>query len=389
MITPVYNRTSSDCRMTAADMNRICANINEVCGSSLRTNWTASDIVDADTWRSICNLAASLGRYPVTDSTDYINVNHIERSVFDQYDETHHITASPKLTALSISNGALSPVFNSTTYSYTATVLSLSSVITAATDYSAIGYKVNGASVNPASVTWQPGTNTLQVTATLNGSTVTYTVTVTCTFVPAVLSSLSIGGDAITVSGYMTYQTENASDAVAYTATGTVTLELNGEEVTGPNLAWQANSNTLVITVEADDTKVYTVAINCLYEAPIPALVAAIDISDAIMSPAFDSGTVAYIVIPDGDTSTITVIPDGDLEVSVYFNGSEIVNGSEIEWTEGGGDVIMAVTAAGGGFTSVTYTVTSRAEVRTDPLAPLRGGEFYAGESLPGEPFEE
>jgi len=389
MITPIYNRTSSDSRMAAEDMNRICANINEICGGSLRTDWTANDIIDAGTWYSICDYARALGRYPVTYETDYINVNHIERSLFDQYDETHHITADAKLTGLSISNGALSPAFNPTTYSYTATVSSLTSIITATTDYSAIGYKVNGSVVNPSEVEWQTGSNTLQVTATLNGETKTYTVTIQCTFQPAELLTLSIGGNAVPVSDYMTLQTESASDSIAYTANGTVILELNGAEVSGPDLTWQENSNTLKITVTADDTRVYIVAIDCLYEAPIPALLAAIDISDSIMAPAFNSGVYSYIVIPDGDTSTITVIPDGDAEASVYFNGVEIVNGSEIEWSDGGGDIITVVTEAGDGFTSVTYTVTARAEVRTEPLAPMRSGEIFSGDPLPGEPFEE
>lgn len=388
MITPVYNRTSSDSRMTAADMNRICANINEICGGSLRTDWTANDIVDVDTWYSICDYAKALGRYPVTYDADYINVNHIERSLFDQYDETHHITATAKLTGLSISNGSLSPVFNPTTYSYTATVSTETSTITATTDYSAIGYKVNGTIVNPASVQWQNGTNTLQVTATLNGVTVTYTVTVTCTYQAAELLTLTIGGEAVPISDYMTLETENASDSIAYTATGTVTLELNGEEVTGNTLTWQENDNELQITVTASDTKVYTVNMDCLYVSPVPALIMAINISDSIMMPAFSSGTLAYAVYPNGATSTVEVIPDEDAEAKVYFNGVEIVNGSEIEWSEGGGDVITAVTVATDEFTSVTYTVTAHEEITTEVLAPMRSGEIIAGDPIPGEGFD-
>lgn len=370
-------------------MNRICANINEICGASLRTNWTANDIVDVWTWYAICDYARSLGRYTITYDTDYINVNRIERSLFDQYDETHHITATAKLTGLAISNGVLSPAFNSTTYSYTATVAEATSAITSTTDYSAVGYKVNGEVVDPSEVEWQNGSNTLQVTATLNGVTKTYTVTVTCTFQAAELLTLTIGGNAVPVSDYMTLTTENASDSIAYTANGTVTLELNGAAASGSPLTWQENSNTLEITVTASDTKVYTLAVDCLYVAPVPAYAGAINISDALMAPAFNAGTLSYIVIPDGDTSTITAIPDGDFELTVYFNGTEIVNGSEIGWTEGGGDVITVVTAAGDGYTSVTYTVTARAEITTEPLAPMHAGEIYAGQSLPGEPFGE
>ena len=400
MITPVYNRTSSDTRMTAADMNRICANINEICGGSLRTNWTSNDIVDEGTWEEICDLARALGYWPVTYQTDYINVNYIERSLFDQYDAVHHITAPARLTGLSLSNGTLSPAFNSTTYVYTATVASLNSIVTATTDYSAIGYKVNGSYVNPANVTWQPGTNTLQVTATLNGQTVTYTVTVTCTYQPASLNSLTIDGNVIPVSSQMTYVTENASDTFAITATGTATVKLNGQTVTGSTLNWQENSNTLQITVTADDTKVYTVTVDCLYVAPIPATVGGIYISDATMVPVFSPGTTTYYVYPEVDTddeedeeteaaaSTIEVITEEGIEATIYFNGTEIENGSEVEWTEGGGDIITVVTTATDEYTSVTYTITAGEELTTEPLAPMRAGEFIAGDPLPGEGAE-
>ena len=135
MILPMnYSRTSSDTRMTAADMNRICSNVNEICGASLKNDWTSDDIVDEATWYSVCDLAAALGRYEITYGTDYRNVNRIERSLFEQYDETAHITSTAKLTGLALSNGTLSPAFNSSTYSYTATVSDASSIITAASD---------------------------------------------------------------------------------------------------------------------------------------------------------------------------------------------------------------------------------------------------------------
>lgn len=370
-------------------MNRICANVNEICGASLKTNWTSNDIVDSITWMEICDLAAALDRYPVTYDADHINVNHIERSLFDQYDETHHITATAKLTALAISNGTLSPVFNQTTYTYTATVPDQTSVVTAATDYSAIGYKVNGVVVDPTNIRWETGTNALQVSATLNGTTVTYTVMVTCTYQAASLDSLTIGGTSIPVSDYMLFETDNASDSIAYTATGTVVVTLNGSEVVGGTLDWQENDNELLISVTADDTKIYTVNVDCQFVSPVPALVSAINISDSMMIPGFGEETTAYYVYPNGEVSTIEAIPDDDVELTVYFNGTEIENGSEIEWTDGGGDVITVVTEASDTFTSVTYTATARGQIVTEPLAPMRSGEIIAADPLPGEGFGE
>lgn len=385
MILPMnYSRTSSDTRMTAADMNRICSNVNEICGASLKNDWTSDDIVDEATWYSVCDLAAALGRYEITYGTDYRNVNRIERSLFEQYDETAHITSTAKLTGLALSNGTLSPAFNSSTYSYTATVSDASSIITAASDYSAIGYKVNGSQVSPSHVTWQNGTNTLEVTATLNGVTKTYTVTVTCTYQAAELLTLAINNWNIPVADYMTEWTSYASGTITYTANGTVTFELNGEPAAGPSFNWREHDNILTIIVTASNTKTYTLALDCLYEAPVPAYLSAINISGAIMMPAFAGSTLAYDVYPKGDTSTITAITDTDAEIYIYFNGTEIVNGSEIEWT--GNDVITII-VTGGDYIGNTYTIRARDEIVTSPLAPLRVGEIIAGDPLPGEPF--
>ena len=370
--------------MTYADMNRICSNINEICGGMLKTTWTASDIVDDATWRAICDLARSLGRYPVTYDADYINVNHIERSLFDQYDATRHITASPKLTGLSIEGVTLYPAFNETTYSYTAEVTELTGSITATTDYSAIGDMVNSEVVNPVEVCWQEGENTLEVTATLNGSTVTYTVTVTCSFRSAKLLTLTIGDEPISIADFMAAQTENASDSIEFTATGSVTLTLNGEAATGSTLNWQENTNTLYITVTADDVKTYTLSVDCLYEAPIPAYLGGIDISDATIIPAFSSQVFSYDVYPDADVSIIDVISEEE-DFTITLNGIEIEDGSEIEWTEGGGDVIIVTTEGADEFTSVTYTITSRAEIIVADLAPMQAGEIVAGDIIPGE----
>ena len=371
-------------------MNRICANVNEICGGSLRTNWTTDDIVDESTWHAICDRAAALGRYPITYDTDYININNIERSLFDQYDETHHITATAKLTGLSISNGTLSPAFSPTTYSYTANVSSPSSVVTATTDYSAIAYIVNGAVVDPHNIEWVYGYNTLQVTATLNGTMATYSVRVYCTYRHASLNSLSIGGVAIPISEYMTFQVSASTSQIAFSYTGSsISIKLNGTSISassGTRVTWLENSNTLEITVSASDVKVYTVAVDCLYEYPIPARIATISISDSMMIPSFDSEITSYIVIPEELLSTVDVIPEEDVTFKVYFNNDEIENGSEVGWSESGGDVVKVVTDAGNGFTSVTYTVTSRTEIATSALAPMRSGsEIFSGDDLPGE----
>lgn len=388
MITPVYNRTSSNNRMTATDMNRICANVNEICGGSLKTNWTSSDIVDAETWYGICDRVSYLGRYTITHGTDYINVNNIERSLYDHYNETHHIGGSPRLTSLSISNGTLSPAFSPTRYSYNTQISAATSAITATTDYSAIAYILNGAMVDPSSVNWQYGSNTLRVTATLNGSTNTYTVNAYCLFRHASLTYLSLGGTVLTIADFMSYQTSSSSSSISKFANGSAVVYLNGTQVTGSTLYWRFGSNTLTIVVTASDTKTYTVAVDCTYQAKIPGLLAAINISDSMMAPAFTGGTQSYIVYPGASASTIEVIADEEIEFTIKLNNNTIDNGSEITWNQNGGDVIKVQTTADSEHSSVTYTVTSRASITITSLAPMHSGEIIAGEDLPGGEVE-
>ena len=85
-VTPVYNRVAG-ARMTAADMNRICGNINYLNSTTtLKTNWTDNDIVSVTAWNTILRwlekartaLGYKTTLKPTTAQT-YQNVNNIER----------------------------------------------------------------------------------------------------------------------------------------------------------------------------------------------------------------------------------------------------------------------------------------------------------------------
>ena len=389
MILPVnYSRTSSDAMMTAADMARICTNINEVCGASLKTNWTTNDIVDEATWRAICSYANALRRDPITNGTDFVNVNHIEHAVYQQYADTRHLTDPPRLTSLSITGGTLSPAFDPSILSYQLTTDSKTGAITATSDYSAIGYKVNGEVVEPLLVEWGEGANTVEVTATLNGQTVTYTVAVTSSWVEAELEALYINGDPITVDDYMTITTENASDTVTISAISSYTATLNGEPLAG-DAHWMEGSNLIEIEVSASNTKVYTLEVNCLYEAPQPAYVTLIDITDSIMTPLFEPNVLRYEINPESSVSTIEVMTEGGIETHIYLNDAEILNGSEFEWSADGTDEIAVTTVGTEGYIPVTYRIYGAGRVKTKPLAPIIAGDgLRAGDPLPGIPFE-
>lgn len=380
MITPVYNRTDSDSRTTYVDINRICANVNEICGGNLRTNWTQNDIVDNITWNTIVQKVKALDRYEITYDGDFINLNNIERSLFEQYDETHHITADAKLTGLAISNAQLSPLFNPTTYQYTATVNAPTSIAVAESDYSAITYMLNGEVVDPEHIEWEYGQNTLRVTATLNGNTVAYIVQVTSTYQRAELLTLSIDGNNIPVADYMNYFTVEPSGVIDITATGEVEITLNGEEA--DELNWIEGTNILQIKVTASDAKTYTVAVESAYEAPQPATLIGINLSNTLMTPPFSPDVLTYNAYPEAEEISIDVIEDEDVTFTIYRNGTEIEDGSSFEWNEG--DTITVVTDATEDMTSRTYTVNIGA-AETTPLGPLHSGEIIAGDALIGE----
>ena len=81
-IEPVTDRQNSQTRTTADDMNRICGNINFLWATSLKTDFTAADIVTLAQWNAILRntneIADLLGISEAADSTLYTNLNYIE-----------------------------------------------------------------------------------------------------------------------------------------------------------------------------------------------------------------------------------------------------------------------------------------------------------------------
>lgn len=85
-VTPVYNRTAG-ARMTAADMIRICGNINYLNNNSaLPVNWTTNSIITVTHWANILSALErarkALGyttSIKPTNAQTYQNVNNIER----------------------------------------------------------------------------------------------------------------------------------------------------------------------------------------------------------------------------------------------------------------------------------------------------------------------
>ena len=80
--TPVTDRPNAQTRTTAADMNRICGNINYLWATLLKTDFLSTDIVTDTTWNGVVTatneIADLLNISEATAVTDYANLNRIE-----------------------------------------------------------------------------------------------------------------------------------------------------------------------------------------------------------------------------------------------------------------------------------------------------------------------
>jgi len=211
---------------------------------------------------------------------------------------SNKLFASDPLSALTISNGTLSPSFNSTTYAYTVSVPNSTSSITvtptltnAAVGHS-IGVKVNSGSyatvssgATSAALSLNVGTNTIIVkTSTLTVTDFTYTITITrAPSSDATLTGLSISSGTLSPS-FASITTSYAdsvpgiASSVAITPTvneADATVTVNGKAVTSGSasslIALNMGSNTITTVVTAQDgttQKQYTINVTRLPYLP-------------------------------------------------------------------------------------------------------------------------
>jgi Cadherin-like beta sandwich domain len=98
-------------------------------------------------------------------------------------------------------------------------------------------------------------------------------------------------------------------------------------------------------------------------------------ISPGVLTPAFDSGTMAYTSVVPSTTATLSVTPTAAAGATVTVNGATVVSGSPsptIALTVGANSITTVVTA-GNGVTQRTYTLTVQRSTTADPdLSGLR-----------------
>lgn len=195
-------------------------------------------------------------------------------------------SADATLSGLTLSGvPTLSPAFVSGTTEYTASVANSvkSTTVTGTLNNSHATMTIGGNSVNSgtasSAITLNEGSNTITIVVTAqNGTTKTYTVTLTREqpSADATLSGLTLGGMTLSpsfASGTTEYTASVANSVYSTTVTGiandsNATMTVNGTPVRSGsasgaiNLDVGINTITLVVTAENGTTKTYNVAVN-------------------------------------------------------------------------------------------------------------------------------
>jgi gliding motility-associated-like protein len=296
---------------------------------------------------------------------------------------TRAASAVSSLSSLTASAGAISPVFDPATLTYSVSVSNTvtGTTITAAATEPNATIKVNGVAVNSATasgnIALNVGSNAIVTSVTAqDGVTVTsYTINITrAPSADADLAGLTLSAGILNpafASGTLAYTSSVGNAVTATTLTPTVneataTVTVNGVAVTSGTASAPINLvvglNTIPVNVTAGDgvtVKNYIVRIT--RAASADANLSALITSAGALSPAFNAANGSYTVTVTNANSSITVTPtQNDANASITVNGTAVASGSPsqaLPLLVGGNIINVVVTAQDG--TTKTYTITA------------------------------
>ena len=305
------------------------------------------------------------------------------------------LSANNNLSLLVPSQGTLSPTFDVNTTNYAVAVgnaITSIKLTPTADDPAWAGITVNGVSVTSGTasgnIALNVGANTLTTIVTAhNGTTKTYTITVTRAAPPssnANLSNLVLSVGTLNpafASGTTAYTASVPFTTTSLTATPTVadataSVTVNGVAVTSGNasgaIALAVGTNTITTVVTAQDgttTKTYTKTVT-RSAASGNSQLGALSLSSGTLAPAFASGTTSYTASVSNATTSLTVTPTvADATASVTVNGVATTSGNAsgaIALNVGSNTITVTVTAQNGTPQSYTVTVTRAASSNAD-----------------------
>lgn len=176
------------------------------------------------------------------------------------------------LETLTIGALTLAPTFDGDVFTYTASTVGASAIVTAvATDPDASLVIRNGSTVvaNGSAATWTVGANVVTITVTNGEADNVYTVTVTKTLSDTleslVLTGLTLSPTFGSETTTYTAETTDESNVITAATTGpeaTIVIK-NGETTVenGAAIAWENGANTVTVAVTNGTTKTYTVTV--------------------------------------------------------------------------------------------------------------------------------
>ena len=328
------------------------------------------------------------------------------------------------LSALSLSDPAtdLNPAFDPDETSYRASVAHDVAFITVTATHSV---EVAALLILPPDskegedehqVSLDVGANEIRVTVTLTGTgsppPKTYTITVTRAASPstdATLQSLSLSGEAMLkqnadptkgfdpdVTNY-TASVANTVDAITVTATPTVTqatAKIGEDDAKGGHavsLRVGANTITVRVTAVAGNTKAYTITVTRAASPSTDATLQSLSLSGgatlkqaADPTKGFDPDVTTYTASVAHAVASITVTATPNVSqatVDYPTDDAPGTGGHQVSLDEGANEIMVTVTATGGG-TPKAYTiiVTRAASPSTD--ATLRSLSLSGGATL-------
>jgi sugar lactone lactonase YvrE len=281
------------------------------------------------------------------------------------------------LSKLTVSTGALTPVFATGTTSYTDVAHSVSSIAFRAITTDPMATEtINGTAVPEGTVSsyvpLNAGVNNISIVVTAQDGVTTDTYTIAVTRLPevATLSKLTVSSGTLSpafATGTTSYtDVAHSVSSIAFRATTTdplATETINGtavpEGTVSPYIPLNAGVNNISIVVTAQDgvtTDTYTIAVTRLPEV---ATLSKLTTSSGTLTPAFAAATTSYTDVAHSVSSIAFRATTTDALATETINGTAVPEGTVSPYTplNVGVNTITIVVTAQDGVTKDTYTI--------------------------------
>ncbi|MFB9330835.1 cadherin-like beta sandwich domain-containing protein [Paenibacillus aurantiacus] len=298
-------------------------------------------------------------------------------------------SSNADLENITLSTGALSPVFSSSVTEYTVPVSypTTSVTLTPTPEDANATITINGESAASKTINLDVGPNLVTIVVTAeDGSTRTYLVTFDRAAPSANADLIHLAISEGTLSPVFERETSAYSASVGYTisnvnVTATAddtasTLTIDGRPATSGvplNVPLEVGVNAVDVVVAAQDGKTrstYTVEITRAAPPSANADLINLAISEGTLTPAFAAGTPTYSASVANAVANVDVTPTvADATATLTVNGTASLSGQavKIPLMVGPNPIVVVVTAQNG--TTHTYTVTV-----TRAAAPVSSG---------------